>query len=251
MGAKGKVAAVVLENFADAVGGYFGGVLTPASIVSGTCLGELYVLPTFAADPGRTSTEKFLIKLYRLLTWTAFTLALSAVITCTIASVRILGGEFDPMAGTAFELLRREFEYEFVCTYWSFAVSLLCFVIIVTLRFVLEFNLLRSEDRTDTAKFVGFSSVALVAHLVSDLNEALFSYSNLWKMTLSLVRIVVGRVVEEPTAMRIVALLATAGAFYFGCKSVVFSSCGGKPSSSEEEVVVEEVMVVVDKNKTE
>ena len=212
---------MVLQNFAGAASGFFNGIRTPSSIISGSCLAAMFAMPGFSEQeyPNRTPLEKFLIKLYRMLTWSAYTLSLNAIITATIASSKILHAQFDPMAETGYMLLQREFEYEFLSTRLSFSLSLFTFIIVVTIRILLEFNLLSDEDRNNTAKFVILSAIALLAHLISDFQATLYDYSGPGEMAVELVKLIINRAIDEPTMLRVIAILSPMGAIYFGIKA--------------------------------
>ena len=218
MGVKSKAAEVVLRDFSGAAASYFGGIKVPASIIFGSCLGLLFALSNFSAQD-RNPLERSLVKLYRLLTWSTVVLSLNVVITCTIASITILHGRFDSMAETPYLLLKREFEYEFVSSRWSFAVSLLLFIFIITVRVLLEFDLLKDPSRTDTAKFVILSAVALTAQLLSFINPNLYCWSNLLSMTVDFIQLILHKAIQEPTSMRMLALVSAAGSMFFGIRS--------------------------------
>jgi hypothetical protein len=70
----------------------------------------------------------------------AFVLSLDVIATATMASTSILHGRFNQIAENAYQLMVREFEYDFVTTRWSFLVSLFCFLGVVTSRLMLEFD---------------------------------------------------------------------------------------------------------------
>jgi hypothetical protein len=134
----------------------------------------------------------------------------------TIATTSILHGEFDPMAETAYLLLKREFEYEFVSIRWSMIVGLLLFIDIVALRLILEFDMLNRLDRRNTAKYAVLTSVALVAHLLSVVNRTLYCWPDLAEMTVDLVWIIVTKAINEPSALQSLSIATALGAGYYG-----------------------------------
>ena len=224
---------LVLKDYTRDVTSFFNNSRIPASRIVGFSLGALFVVGQFGNDPNRTKLELFLIKLYRLLSWLAFVLSLNAVITCTAATTSILHYEnFNPMAKTPYELLSREFEYEFVTTRWSISVSLLLFIFIVTIRTILEFNLLTDITRKNIGKFVLCSSIALFAQLLSYINTTLshssHTYTNLVTMTIHLFKnLILMKAIEEPTSMRLVAILSAFAAIYFGIQSATTTTQNG------------------------
>ena len=226
----------LLKDFSHQAAGYFATTRIPASIVTGSSLGALFALGNFSTHRQRTPLELLLIKLYRLLAWTSFILSLNANIICTMASTKILHATFNPMAEASWILLKREFLFEFVSVKWSMAVSLLLFIAIVTVRLMLELNLVTDPSRRDTALFVGFSAVALTCHLLSYINEHLYNWNNLGEMTMELFLIILQQAWNEPTVMRTIAVVSTMVSILFGIKSAMTSS----PRKEEEEKEKEE-----------
>jgi hypothetical protein len=231
-----EITEIVLKDFAGAAGSYFSNARVPASIVAGSSLGALFALSKFGSSAEeRSTTEKSLIKIYRIVCWSSYILALNAVITSTIAVTSILHGRFDPMAETAYDLLKREFGYEFISVRWSMTVALLLFIAIVAVRIILEFDMLRHQDRRDTARFVLFSAVALVAHLLSIVNGTLYCWSNLAEMTVDFFRIVVTKVIDEPSPMRSLSMASALVAGYYGVRSATSSSSSEKNQAHQKD----------------
>jgi hypothetical protein len=228
-----KLAEIVLKDFAGAAGSYFSNARVPASVVSGSSLGALFALSNFGSSAERSTTEKSLIKIYRIVCWTSFVLALNAVITSTIATTSILHGGFDPMAETAYLLLKREFEYHFVSVRWSMTVALLLFVDIVAARLILEFDMLRHRDRRDTARFILLSAVALQAHLLSIVNETLYCWSNLAEMTVAFFRIIVTKAMDEPSSMGFLSMASALAAAYYGIRAAALSTSSSSSGSKQ------------------
>jgi hypothetical protein len=214
----------LLKDFSGAAASYFAQVRIPASIVTGSSLGALFALGNFSKQGDRTSLELLLIKLYRLLAWASFILSLNANLISTMVSTTILFQQFDPMADNVWSLLQREFNFEFVSVYWSMTVSLLLFIAIVTVRLMLELNLVTDPKRHDTARFVGFSAMALTCHLLSYINESLCPWSNLWEMTLGLFWMILEQCWKQPTVMRSISLVCSIISITFGIKSATASN---------------------------
>lgn len=95
------------------------------------------------------------------------------------------------MAETAYMLMKREFDYEFVTVRWSFLTSIFCFLGMVTSRILIEYGLLKEcdENRKDVAKLVMFSMGALAAHLLSYVNQNLWCWRSLVGMTIYLTKV--------------------------------------------------------------
>ena len=117
--------ATIVETksyYGDALG-YFGGIRIPASFLAGTSLAAIFIRK--GLDKQGTPLEKNVIKFYHLTSIIAFLLSMNTIITATVAYTSILHGRFNDVAETAYMLLKREFEYEFVSVRWSFITSML------------------------------------------------------------------------------------------------------------------------------
>jgi len=98
-------------------------------------------------------------------------------------------------------------------------VCLLLFLVLVTLRLLLELNLLSDPARRDAAKFVLCSSTALFAHLSSCINDALCCWPNLWQMTLDMVRVVLQHNTSKMGTLKLPSAVTAVGGVHFGLKT--------------------------------
>jgi hypothetical protein len=122
------------------------------------------------ADSSSSSNAALLIKIYHTLTLVSFSMSVSAALVATSANVFMLNGDFDQKAESAFSLLLREFDYEFVMTRWCFITAILSFLVAVTIRALIEFNLLRRERRTAACGVICYMT-AVVLHVLSHVNQ--------------------------------------------------------------------------------
>ena len=88
----GKAAAeVVLKDYSGAIGGFFGGVRIPASLITGASLGALFTMTGRLKDKSvLTKTELVLVKVYNALVLVSFVLSLSTVIFATAANTAVI-----------------------------------------------------------------------------------------------------------------------------------------------------------------
>lgn len=159
-------------------------------LVVASALGALFLLSKtkFSQDTENRQIKLFLVRLYNALMFVAFALSFTTMILSTVASVQMLHGRFDPMAETAYLLLRREFDFEFVLTRWAFIVSLLCFVDGIMVRAFLEFDLLRKSKRNQAMCLV-LGVTAIVSQMLSYINTHLFCWPNLVSMTVFVIQV--------------------------------------------------------------
>mmetsp|Transcript_33496 Transcript_33496/g.77203 ORF Transcript_33496/g.77203 Transcript_33496/m.77203 type:complete len:233 (+) Transcript_33496:71-769(+) len=192
-----SVAATIADH-AGAVGNYFGSVRVPASFLAGASFAGLFTLKPDVTR--RTKTDKALQFIYHLAITLCFLLSVNTIIISTAANTKSLYGGFDTMAESGYNLLNREFHYEFVSTRWSFLVSLMSFLIATTGRFVYEFRLFTpSFDEPKSVQIkrkvmgtaVCLLMSSLLLHLLAFINSTLFCWNNLLDMTIDLVKVIV------------------------------------------------------------
>jgi len=116
------------------------------------------------------------------------------------------------MAETAYLLLKREFEYEFVTVRFSFLMSILSFLSAITLRILIEFDLLKTGNNTNWVA-AGLIFVAIVTHLFSYVNGTLFCFSNLIGMAVHAVKLNFQRVWSMNKPLEIISTLSALAAF--------------------------------------
>ena len=218
---KSKVAEVVLKDFSGAASSFFGNVRVPGSIVMGSSLGALFALGKFSSSSNRERLpiEFLLIKVYRILSWISFFLSLNVVVASTVSWTKALRGDFDPMAESGHAFLQREFTFEYTMVQWSLLHALLLFIIIVTIRLLLEFELLVDPDRQDTGKFVILSSLGLFAHLVTFIESTL--NTSLLSMTMELIGNLYSCWGKGLRPLEILSMFAFVGSAYYGVKSAL------------------------------
>lgn len=217
----GAPATVVFQDFTSQALGYFNGIRIPASFLAGSTLGAIFVFKSLVKEMQyRNTTERRCIQMYHVSAVLAFLLSVNTIISATVAHISILHGQFDPMADTAYMLMKREFEYEFVSTRWSFFVSLFAFLVAVTMRLLLEFDLLK---RDADGKLVGGNTVATVVcsmaalftHLMSFVNNTLYCWRSIIGMTLHLFKMTVRCAVVERKPLQIMSVLSSIAAVFF------------------------------------
>jgi len=175
-----------LQNFSGAASGFFGGVRIPASLIAGAALGQMFSLASVSKSiEHQNGMNRVLIITHNICMFFAFMLSIAAVVIATAATVTILHGGFDPTAQSAYSLLKREFEFEFVSTRLGFLVSLVSFLSGVTCRILYEFDLLRvGNGRREGALSIIFGMIALVSLLLNYINTTLYCWSNLGGMVI-------------------------------------------------------------------
>lgn len=94
----------------------------------------------------------------------------------------MLHGRFDPMAETAYLMLRREFDFEFTLTRWAFIMALLFFLSGIIVRAIIEFDLLKRAHRNHAIGLI-LVFTSLISQMLSYINTTLWCWPNLLVMS--------------------------------------------------------------------
>jgi len=205
-----------LTDYSSAASSFFGDIRTPASLIVGASIGALFADATKPNElKKRNRAERLFIRVYNVCVMLSFMLSLSAIVTATAAGVMVLHGDFDPLATSAYSLLSREFAFEFMTVRLSYLVSLLSFIVGVTSRALLEYNLLRKGNE-DMALSLTLAMGALVTYLCSYINSTLYESQNLFGMLVYVVKVIFRRALQDHKPLQIVSIACStlAAAFF-------------------------------------
>jgi len=112
-----------------AASGFFSNIRTPAALVAGAALGNVWVqIPD-------QSKNKRLQTMYSILMMLAVILEFSTVFCATASDVRIMSGLYSsPMAKSTVAFLKREMELPFVAVRLNFMMGIVCFMMSLAVR---------------------------------------------------------------------------------------------------------------------
>jgi len=207
---RGGGGTAMLDHSA-AVATYFGDIRTPAMLIVGASIAALFD-NTVEMAKRNNKAERLCIRTYNVCVMLSFMLSLYAIVTATAAGVMVLRGEFNPLALSAYELLQREFLFEFSSVRLSYLMSLLSFVVGVTSRALLEYNLLR-KGRGDTAMALSLAMGSLILYLGSYINSTMGG--NLWSMSMTVLSTILHRIIHHrgPLQLASIACLILSAGF--------------------------------------
>ena len=176
-----------------AVDSFFASIRVPASFIVATSFSEMFGIYNSNGAAGdddvdgsknSTVVQRYLQGLCIGCQFVTFMLSLSVVVFSTSALIRGLTANFDPYAENGYELLFREFHYEFIVTRWSFEMSLFGFLVAVCCKILYEFELFNvtSDDFDRQHLEVGIAIVLIMSslclHLFSYINSTLIGWKN-------------------------------------------------------------------------
>lgn len=221
-----------LTDCTAAAAGFFGGVRIPASLIAGSCLAQMFVVSN--REP-KSQVDDTLIKLNKATMILSFLLTMITVVVSTAANVSILRGRFDPLAESAYYLLKREFELEFVTARVTFLLGCFSFLVGVSNRIVLEYELLR-KDKRDVLKIISFALIGVVSALASYINSTLFCWNDFIHMVAHLMKRLVERVLNKRTPLMLLSLFSITLSIIFTLKVLVVYIVEATRSNRTDEI---------------
>lgn len=174
-----------MSDYTSTAINYFSSVRIPASMIAGSALAALFSLSAKIKNTeinNRTTLVTVVLLFYHLLALSSLLLSLNTIITCTAAASSIMFGCDNPIATSPYELMKREYEFEFLMTRWSFYMSLFTLLGAIASRALIEFDLLQ-KDRIRSAIVIVSAFNGLFFHLLSFVNERIYCYNNMTEMT--------------------------------------------------------------------
>lgn len=197
-----QVPASLVDCTQSAVG-FFGSIRLPSTLLAGSALATLFSLTN--VDSCKRS-EKAILDAYHGVSFVAFLMAVISIVTTTIATTSLLLGKHNAMAADTYHFLKREFNFEFVLTRWSFLTSLMSFLTSVGLRTLFEFKLLK---RPRLAGSFGCLFGGILAFLIAHINRTLNCWPNLFLMTCEVLQLGVQRLKGRPMGLLSSSLIAS------------------------------------------
>lgn len=223
---RGGATTPILQDFSSCASEYFSGIRTPASLILGASLGALFTYHSDVDDMRQKSqAERLCTRLYNTLVLASFVLSFCTTTVATAAGVTIMHQNAIAKAESAYQLLMRDFEFEFITCRLSYLASLLSFVMGITCRILLEFKLLHKSKREE-ACVVCFSMGAIVTHLWSYINSTLYTSQSLFSLAICLFQIMLRRAFYEHRPLQIASLTCSTLATYFLIKVLFFKKKG-------------------------
>lgn len=210
----------LVRDFSSAAAGYFGSVRIPATMIAGTSLGALFTFSK-AQTKGKTAAELLVLRSYHMLVLSSFALAFSTIIISTSATVAMLHGRYNPRAESAYALLRREFDFEFTMTRWMFLMALFLFIAGITIRVIIEFELLHMKRRWHLVALVS-TMLSVASNLLSYINRTLYCWKSIWVMTVHVVELLVDEVVTKKSPLQIMSIVCAVVAAFCMIKVTFF-----------------------------
>jgi hypothetical protein len=182
-------AGLVKDYSNDAIK-FFTEIRNPAAFLLGTSLALVFAMTNRAKDSElkrNSPLKNAILLLYHVMSLQSFLLSLNVVLSSTAASITLLMGVENPLARSTYELLYRELNFEFLMTRFCFFLSMYTFLGAITLRSLIDFELL-SKKRIRSTLMLLLSIASLAFHWTSNVNQSLYSCPNLFHMSILVVK---------------------------------------------------------------
>lgn len=188
--AASKVARVAVKSVMDpatksAALAFFNGVRIPATLIFGSSTVALFSMTQKMKDLGMlTRREILLLRVYHAVSLLTICLSMATILTSTTAGTFLLLQKIEVADPTidVYHFLKTALGFEFVLTRWSFLTSQLLFLVSLTGRIMLEFDLL-TRKRLLPAVITLATMSGMITLMMSYVNTTLNCWPNLLSMT--------------------------------------------------------------------
>ena len=175
-------------DFSNEVSAFFTHYQEPCAILTATSLLCLLKFSKYHRVEDKGRLARFLVQLSQVCFITSFMLAICGIVVSMIAQGNILLKRFDPVATNVYNVLMREFEFEFTAIRWSFLVSTLS-LFVGLICTVLLGNDLFYQDKMGEKTLVMMALFSIMSGILSYINTNLFSWDNIFNMTGKLIKV--------------------------------------------------------------
>jgi hypothetical protein len=211
-------ALTATKDYGDVAIQYFTSIRVPAALVAGSSLAALFALVDEAKVESmgeETSLERKLVLLYHVLVLSSFLLSINVIIVSTAMSNVFLLGVNNPMATSTYALLKREYDYEFALTSWSFMTSVFSFLSGVAVRGLIQFEMF-TKRRKRHALLAICSVSSMVLHLMGFVNRRLPHWPNMFRMTVDVTTMFVQRSIQGGAPCELASVILMLGGVVAG-----------------------------------
>jgi hypothetical protein len=207
-----------LADYSSVAVNYFDSIRTPATLLVTTSLGFFFSLADRVKEgrEQRSQLENNAIIIFHALALLSVVTSINTVMTATAGGHKLMLKQINPMAESAIHFLRREVEYEFLVTNWSFLCSLFSFLGCIELRALIEFDLIKNKRVGAMVFIVGFLS-SFFFSLLSLVNDNVIMHSDFGSLTWKVLTMCVQRMTTKPSlaqSLSLVGVLASVGAVF-------------------------------------
>ncbi len=186
---------LLFNNYSSEALRFFLNYRTPAAIIAAASLQCLLHLTRIHHKQGRKEKERNRLELWivtfcHLHFLLSFVLSMVVLVISTTAEITIYRSESKPLTENTFDLLDKEFHFEFAAVRWCFLGCALCLLKGCGSHILLEYNLLKKEKRTE-ASVVFFAFLSILTGFVSCMNASGTTkpWKNLLFMTIDLAKV--------------------------------------------------------------
>jgi len=202
------VKTLVLKDFSSSVLGFFGSIRVPSSFIAGAALAALFAIKPNSNLIGKKDVlKKILYNLCCASMFSAFACSMIILVISTVAYSSVLHARFDPVAETAYLLLKREFLFEFLTVRVCSFMSWMSFLVGICLRTTLEFELLEPDRR-----YIGCACIScfvgIVSYLFSYINQTLYCYGSSFEMIGVLLKMMWEKMYADAQVLQVISLLS-------------------------------------------
>jgi len=177
----------VISDHSHQVYHFFDLYRTPFAVLCAASLYGSFQVTSRHRTDGKKGFEKFATRQCHIAFATPCMLSLVVPLISTMTNVTILRGHFDPKAESAYELIMREFKFEYVAIQWCCIVSIISLIRGAYLHVLLGRGLFHGH-KEEFAMIVA-DLFSFVTGALAYINSSLYSWDSFYGMTCDLFKV--------------------------------------------------------------
>ena len=166
---------------------FFDQYRTPFAVLCASSLYAFFQVTSKHRVETKKGYEKFLTRQLHFSFITPFMLSLVVLLISTMTVTTILRGDFDPKAETAYELVMKEFKFEYVAIQWCCIISIISMIRGVYIHAVVDHRLF--DNKKEEFAMVVTDLFSFITGALAYINSSLYSWDSFYGMTCDLFKV--------------------------------------------------------------
>eukprot|EP01083_Nonionella_stella_P140598 431405_1 len=179
---------------------------TPFGIICAASLYAIFQATSKHRIDQKKGWEKFATRQLHIAFVTPFVLSLTVLLVATMTTSTILRGDFDPKAESAYDLMMREYKFQYVGIQWCCIVSIISLIRGIYIYWVLDNGLL--HDKKEEFAMVVFDLFSFITGALAYVNSSLYSWDSFYEMTCDLFKMIWHGYIDELKPLRALSLFS-------------------------------------------
>lgn len=185
---------------------FFDQYRTPFAVLCASSLYAFFQVTSKHRVETKKGYEKFLTRQLHFSFIIPFMLSLVVLLISTMTVTTILRGDFDPKAETAYELVMKEFKFEYVAIQWCCIISIISMIRGVYIHAVVDHRLF--DNKKEEFAMVVTDLFSFITGALAYINSSLYSWDSFYGMTCDLFKMIWHGYVDTQKPLRTLSLFS-------------------------------------------